>query len=91
MSGWCGAPTNGSFDRYTSPGAMPGFSDRFSSVHFTLSEWLFEKYCRFGPRNTSSPSSVSTDVWKSRVSIVIGDTQRRWMSAECSRFTCSSA
>ena len=91
VSGWCGAPTHGSLDRNMSPGATPIVAARFSSTYLIDSEWLLEKYWRFGPRNTRSPSSVSTDVWKSRVSIVIGETHRRCSSAECSKFAASSA
>ncbi len=55
------------------------------------SEWEFEKYCRFGPRKISSPSSVNTEHWKSRVSIVIGLTHRRWIIAACSKLAFISA
>jgi hypothetical protein len=54
------------------------------------SEWLLEKYCRFGPMNMRSPSSSSTDAWKSRVSITMGLMQSRWMSAECSKLALSN-
>ena len=74
-----------------SPGATPSDSTRFSRMYLIDSEWLFEKYCRFGPRKTRSPTSVSSEVWKSRVSIVIGETHSRCSSAECSKFAASSA
>jgi len=91
VSGWCGAPTHGSLERKTSPGRTPSETARRSRTYLIDSEWLLEKYWRFGPRKTRSPTSVSSDVWKSRVSIVIGETHRRCSSAECSKFAASSA
>ena len=70
-----------------SPGLMPGFSTRCSSVHFTDSEWLLEKYCRFGPMKTASPVSVSSEACRSRQSITICETDSRCSSSECSRLT----
>src|SRR5690606_36955998 len=60
-SGWCGEPTNGSLETYMSPGAMPGFAPRFSRIHLMVSDWELEKYCKHGPRKTTSPSWVRID------------------------------
>ena len=68
-----------------SPGSMPGFSDRFSRIHLMVRAWALEKYCRYGPRNTRSPDSVMIEGWKSRVTIVTGETASRWMVWPCSR------
>jgi hypothetical protein len=85
VSGWCGVPTYGSLDRNMSPGPIPGSALRCSKIHWTVSDWALEKYCRYGPRNTSSPRWVRIDGWKSRVSMVIGETHSR-----CSVWPCST-
>jgi hypothetical protein len=68
-----------------SPGSMPGFSARFSRIHLTVSAWELDKYCRYGPRNTRSPDSLRIEGWKSRVTIVTGETASRWIVCPCSR------
>jgi len=56
-----------------------------------VSDCALEKYCRYGPRNTSSPSWVRMDGWKSRVSIVIGETHSRCRVWPCSTLALSKA
>jgi hypothetical protein len=55
-----------------------------------ISDWQLEKYCRYGPRNTRSPFCSVIEGWKSRVSIVIGETHSRCRVRPCSRLVFSS-
>ena len=54
---WCVAPTQGSLNMKMSPGPMPGFSERFSSVHLTAELVAAARYWRKGPKKTKSPPS----------------------------------
>ena len=74
-----------------SPGPMPGSALRFSRIHLTVRACALEKYCRYGPRKTSSPRPVRIDGWKSRVNMVIGETHSRCSVWPCSTFALSRA
>src|SRR5579884_447635 len=90
-SDWWVAPIQGSLNRKMSPGAIPGFSDRYSSVHLTAELVAAARYWRNGPKNTKFPCSSRIAGLKSWPYAQIGEPEIFINVLPCSVLTFQSA
>ena len=70
---------------------MPGFSERYSSVHLTAAPAAAERYWRNGPKKTKSPFSSRIDGLKSCPYAQIGEPEIFMIVLPCSVLTFQSA
>ena len=88
---WWVAPIQGSLQSHMSPSAMPGFSERFSSVHLTALPTAADRYCRKGPKKTKLPRSSRMHGLKSCPYAQIGEPEIFMIVLPCSVLTFQSA